>query len=205
MKTLLSLILLFIPLFALADSDAQSKLTAHEDTVDLVIINHFLDEKGRIVFDQIIFLDHNEYQSRYLVRDWRLIKDGRKNYTAEEIQVKRKEARDKWFEEQKFNTAAKEYYNEVCVWNPEYGYSKTLNIDHQNKCVTWQDGEFLRKVRWTDGFHHTTTQEDPELLDRDLFPKDSRAKLRTRHIKFSPPESWFHAITTPPTIEWFSE
>lgn len=44
------------------------------DEVDLVEINHFHDEKGRLVFDQIIFYDWCPVQHRYNVRDWRLLK-----------------------------------------------------------------------------------------------------------------------------------
>ena len=44
------------------------------DQVDLVEINHFYDEQGRLVFDQIIFYDWSSAQSRYNVRDWRLLK-----------------------------------------------------------------------------------------------------------------------------------
>jgi len=44
------------------------------DRVDLVEINHFFDEQGRLVFDQLIFYDWCAVQNRYNVRDWRLLK-----------------------------------------------------------------------------------------------------------------------------------
>lgn len=44
------------------------------DQVDLVEVNHFYDEHGRLVFDQIIFYDWCSSQSRYNVRAWRLLK-----------------------------------------------------------------------------------------------------------------------------------
>jgi len=44
------------------------------ETVDLVEVNHFYDDQGRLVFDQIIYYDWDAEQSRYNVRDWRLIK-----------------------------------------------------------------------------------------------------------------------------------
>ena len=44
------------------------------DRVDLVEINHFFDEQGRLVFDQLIFYDWCAVQKRYNVRDWRLLK-----------------------------------------------------------------------------------------------------------------------------------
>ena len=45
------------------------------DQVDLAEINHFYDEQGRLVFDQIIYYDWSPEESRYNVCDWRLIKD----------------------------------------------------------------------------------------------------------------------------------
>lgn len=44
------------------------------DEVDLIEINHFHDEQGRLVFDQVIFYDWSPLHSRYLVRAWRLLK-----------------------------------------------------------------------------------------------------------------------------------
>ncbi len=44
------------------------------DHVDLIEINHFFDEKGKLVFDQVIFYDWSPALSRYQVRAWRLFK-----------------------------------------------------------------------------------------------------------------------------------
>jgi hypothetical protein len=44
------------------------------ETVDLIEVNHFYDEQGRLVFDQVIFYDWSEADSRYMVRAWRLVK-----------------------------------------------------------------------------------------------------------------------------------
>jgi hypothetical protein len=44
------------------------------DQVDLVEVNHFYDEHGKRVFDQVIFYDWSESTSRYQVRAWRLLK-----------------------------------------------------------------------------------------------------------------------------------
>ena len=44
------------------------------DQVDLIEYNHFYDEQGRHVFDQLIFYDWSRRDSRYQIRDWRLIK-----------------------------------------------------------------------------------------------------------------------------------
>jgi hypothetical protein len=44
------------------------------DQVDLVEVNHFYDEHGKRVFDQVIFYDWSPSNSRYQVRAWRLLK-----------------------------------------------------------------------------------------------------------------------------------
>jgi hypothetical protein len=45
------------------------------ERVDLVEVNHFYDEQGRLVFDQTIFYDWSASHSRYMVRAWRLVKN----------------------------------------------------------------------------------------------------------------------------------
>jgi len=44
------------------------------ETVDLIEVNHFFDEHGRLVFDQVIFYDWSGGDGRYNVRAWRLVK-----------------------------------------------------------------------------------------------------------------------------------
>ena len=45
------------------------------ESVDLIELNHFYDEHGRLVFDQIIFYDWSNEEARYNVRAWRLVKN----------------------------------------------------------------------------------------------------------------------------------
>ena len=44
------------------------------ERVDLIEVNHFYDEQGDLVFDQIIFYDWSHPEGRYHVRAWRLLK-----------------------------------------------------------------------------------------------------------------------------------
>ena len=44
------------------------------DQVDLMELNHFYDEQGKHVFDQIIFYDWSSRHRRYNIRAWRLLK-----------------------------------------------------------------------------------------------------------------------------------
>ncbi len=47
------------------------------DNVDLVEVNHYHDQHGQKVFDQLIFYDWSEQRKRFQVRAWRLIKSER--------------------------------------------------------------------------------------------------------------------------------
>lgn len=46
-----------------------------EETVDVAEHNHFFDDQGRHVFDQVIFYDWCPIHNRHQVRAWRLVKD----------------------------------------------------------------------------------------------------------------------------------
>lgn len=45
------------------------------DRVDLVELNHFFDDHGRLVLDQLIYYDWSPAESRFQVRAWRLLKN----------------------------------------------------------------------------------------------------------------------------------
>ncbi len=53
------------------DSDS-TEAVRHE--VDLIELNHFVDDEGREVFRQLIFYDWSKSQHRFHVRAWRLVK-----------------------------------------------------------------------------------------------------------------------------------
>jgi hypothetical protein len=132
------------------------------ESVDLVEVNHFYDEHGRLVFDQTIFYDWQRYKIegtpgalerdeaqtasggpsqefgyRFQVRAWRLIKNPQTQLP---------------------------YRN----WR-QGGYT----------CGPWQDGETLRIVH-ARGFRETWTQYDPELVEREWLPKEKRKELRVK-------------------------
>lgn len=44
------------------------------DDVDLIEINHFFDEQGKRILDQLIYYDWCSERCRYQVRAWRLLK-----------------------------------------------------------------------------------------------------------------------------------
>jgi hypothetical protein len=60
------------------------------DQVDLIEVNHFYDDQGRLVFDQVIFYDWSGIENRYQVRAWRLLKHNaqipRRNWRSGEFE-----------------------------------------------------------------------------------------------------------------------
>jgi hypothetical protein len=63
----------FLFLITLVSSAITAPRTLR-DRVDLVEVNHYHDELGRHVFDQLIFYDWSKQRQRFDVRAWRLIK-----------------------------------------------------------------------------------------------------------------------------------
>lgn len=59
---------------ALAATVANPAPQVVRDEVDLIEVNHYFDEHGKLVFDQLIFYDWSNEHCRYQVRAWRLLK-----------------------------------------------------------------------------------------------------------------------------------
>jgi hypothetical protein len=45
------------------------------ESVDLIEVNHFYDDQGRLVFDQLLFYDWSHSDGRYQLRAWRMVKN----------------------------------------------------------------------------------------------------------------------------------
>ena len=46
-----------------------------EEVVDLIELNHFYDQQGRLVYDQVIFYERAPESGRFQVRAWCLVED----------------------------------------------------------------------------------------------------------------------------------
>lgn len=64
---------LFTIAIAVGQSDRQTS-DVKTAKVDLIELNHFVDDEGREVFRQLIFYDWSDTKKRFLVRSWRLVK-----------------------------------------------------------------------------------------------------------------------------------
>lgn len=108
------------------------------ETCDLVELNHFYDENGKLVFDQTIFYDWGyPVPARYNVRAWRLVK------------------------------------HESQLPHPYYGGGPRMYR------ALWLDGECNRLI-YSPSYRETWTQYDPELLEREVLPKEMRRELRIK-------------------------
>lgn len=108
------------------------------DTVALIELNHFFDDNGNLVFDQLIFYDWTEDlrgaapPHRHNVRAWVLVK------SPAIVPV--------------FDWKLKMYR------------------------AMWTNGDVTRVV-YSNSYSETWTQYDPELAEREKFPKEFRREL----------------------------
>jgi hypothetical protein len=63
---------LYLLLVMVTVGDQQLHSTAHE-SVDLIELNHFHDDAGRPVYDQVIFYEWSTGEGKYHVRAWCLV------------------------------------------------------------------------------------------------------------------------------------
>lgn len=79
-ESMLGLSILALILISVFPNPLHSRGLAPErdvcrEQVDLIELNHFYDEQGRLVFDQDIFYNWTDGADRYDVKAWRLVKN----------------------------------------------------------------------------------------------------------------------------------
>lgn len=65
----------FIFSLCLCALGTPSGISTAQEHVDLIELNHFYDQQGRHVYDQVIFYEHSPETGRFLVRAWCLVED----------------------------------------------------------------------------------------------------------------------------------
>jgi hypothetical protein len=134
------------------------------ESFDLVEYNHFYDEYGRLVFDQVIFYDWCEDFTIPAIKEERHFETG-------ELLV---EGKDK---------EVVSRYN-VVAWRlvkhpTQVPYRDWLLGGYS---IFWQDGEQIRLVN-SKNYRETWTQYDPELVERTFLPKEKRRELRSVKVR----------------------
>lgn len=152
-----------MPLKALS-SDSRKPDQVLTDKVDVVEVNHFYDEQGRYVFDQVIYYDWNRYEGRYDVVDWRLIKNAREELSVEEVRIKQVKLNKNKF---------------VPAYVPKWTGSDMIPTKQANGLykAIWSDSYQIREIV-CGKVYETWTQVDPEQTERSILHKDSRKTLQ---------------------------
>jgi hypothetical protein len=153
-------------------------LTVRE-SVDLLELNHFFDDNGRLVFDQLIFWDWHEraaldtrftlWQSQFGTSPHITKSNGDDPITPFEVKDEQVEYGPRF---------------QVRAWRLVKHPNQIPLPDHRNGgySVLWHDGETERCIH-AKSFRETWTQVgiggDPELVEREYLPKEKRKELRT--------------------------
>ena len=141
------------------------------ESVDLIELNHFYDEHGRLVFDQVIFYDWHENSK--LIPQFKPIID------EEGLAAWKKLNMDVPFNVKELEQEFGNRYN-VRAWRLVKHPSQLPQRDWETGVyqAMWQDGEQIRYI-CSKEIRETWTQYDPELLEREYLPKEKRRELFT--------------------------
>jgi hypothetical protein len=140
------------------------------DRVMLVEVNHFYDEQGRLVFDQVIWYDWDG--DRYQIVDWRLLKGVRSDEPVDQEALKKHQA---W---------PHKFPPPVPKW---IGGHATPYHDSRLKLwvSSWHDIKYkmAHRVVYAKLFRETWTCYDPELIEREFLPQERRRELRKHEVQ----------------------
>lgn len=137
---------------------------AYIDYVTLAHVNHFYSaETGKLTYDQVIWYNWNEKESRFDVVDWRILKKVRG-------EIDKEEARQHWLDPKNVPPPDPKWLGGHATPILDYRLDKWVSV--------WYDGNVFRKV-YADHFRDTWTDIDPELTERAFFlPQNKRRGLK---------------------------
>lgn len=172
-----------------------------EDHFDRIEVNHFVDDYGRVTFDQIIFFDWNPDKRTYVVEAWRLIGDGRASPTSERYKAA-KEAFDKDLAEWKKSLVKRKIVQDerdipdqiTPKFSAPWVGTRMMPRKNYNTGLyetMFNDKGVLRRIT-AYSVSETTTQYDVEQVNRKIW-KDTRRRDLTKPYEAKIP-------TPPPTV-----
>jgi hypothetical protein len=142
------------------------------DRVTLVEVNHHYNgEDGKLVFDQVIWYDWNARESRYDVVDWRLLKGVRG-------EIREADRLAHWKDPKNVPPPDPVWLGGHAAPFPDSRLHVSLWHDEKSRGV-------LRKVI-ARLYRETWTIYDPELIEREILPQESRRKLSEVHKRTQP-------------------
>ena len=137
-------------------------------SVDLVELNHFYDEYGKLIFDQVIWYDWVEGVTvipQQLPMEWRMRDDG----TETRVDV----GKTKGFSGARY---------QVRAWRLVKVPEILPVMDHSTGLYrsTWENSEEGTRTVLAKEYRESWTQYDPELVEREFLPKELRLELQKR-------------------------
>lgn len=162
---------------AQADSGKQDTDTVKAH-YDLVEYNNFYNrESGDAILDQIIYWRWCNRKNMFVVEDWRMVPTESVDKPLEVFNDKlvkkvidgKERSIVEWH-----NVESKKKYRDLLP--TERGASMIPQKKNGELSAVWKDGDTKRHIT-TDSFRETWTTYDPELENREFYPKDGRTLL----------------------------
>lgn len=166
---------------------AEDYKQAHADMAE---INHVYNEDLDLLFDQIIYWDFNHKMGRWDVVDFRIIKDGRVDYSKEKARWSEEQAklpfekRDEEFKPQDqkdFEAAQKDKPEHMRDrWYPAWVGSPLVPKQDLLKggyTARYVDGSGRKIEIHVNSLHYTHSMYDVEQDQRQKLPKEKRRNL----------------------------
>lgn len=173
---------LFFLLFVSISSAANLTSDILEERFDVIEINHFYDDKDELIFTQMLFREYDPNLNRFKLQAWRMMKSSNKVKLTEQQAIEFKKSIAHLDESIQYKLLIK---NSLKDDMRKYFPTK----ERDDYVFMFEDGEVTRKIR-TKSIKETFTTSDPELEDREFWPKEKRRELmRPLKKKVIPPPS----------------
>lgn len=135
-----------------------------DDHVDSIEYNHFYDQHGRFIFDQLLYRSKYSGKKELFIREWRLAK----------LTTVNQESREFW-------EAQTQVPHHLRKPDLEFQHKSSLplkinGIYYSSFPENDAHGAIYRRIT-ADVYVETHTLYDPELMERDILPKEKRMPL----------------------------
>jgi hypothetical protein len=151
------------------------------DHVDLVEVNHFYDEHGKLVFNQDIFFnwDNNVKITKQFgsdpIYDRMLVFDKMLNNPRDDIPIFPIESKDQYGSR-----------HNVVAWRLIKYESQIPYYDYNLQCYVtrWNEGENGKwRTVYSKSIREDWKQYDIELIEREILPKEKRKELKETNLR----------------------
>lgn len=184
-RGLVTLTLTFLlSLTTMADNSYRHRAIPINYVNGYALIYSLYSENGDYTFDEIVFFEWNDWKGRHEVRHWYLLKNSREPYDTKELReainertrqrIMKENDLDEWPEEQPGQSVA-------TPWEPEWRWPSNVSYhareDGSSHYIINSANKTFEIVT-TGKLHRGIGTDDPELLDREILPKEKRTKFQ---------------------------